>query len=364
MLIGLTYDLRQDYLDAGFGEEETAEFDRPDTIDAIENTLRELGHETDRIGRVTSLVERLARGDRWDLVYNIAEGLRGIGREAQVPALLDAYDIPYTYSDPLVCALTLHKAMTKRVVRDLGLPTPAFFEVHCEQDLEALEESVAQASRLCECTTSGTTQAGRLCHQFDQLTYPLFAKPVAEGTSKGITAASKIKNKTELTAACKRLLAEFKQPVLVEEFLPGREFTVGIVGTGDDAEVVAVMEVILLSNADPGVYTCTNKELCEDRVKYVLADGPIAAEASDLALNVWRGLNCRDGGRVDVRADAAGKLSFIEVNPLPGIHPQHSDLPIMATLAGWTYKQLIARILESATKRVSTKAARGFAPTT
>lgn len=335
MLIGLTYDLRQDYLDAGFGEEETAEFDRPDTIDAIENALRELGHETDRIGRVTSLVERLARGDRWDMVFNIAEGLRGIGREAQVPALLDAYDIPYTYSDPLVCALTLHKAMTKRVVRDLGLPTPNFFEVQTLADVDCMN-----------------------------LPYPLFAKPVAEGTSKGITAASKIKGKTELTAACKRLLAEFKQPVLVEEFLPGREFTVGIVGTGEAAEVVAVMEVILLPNAEQDVYTYTNKELCEDRVKYVLADGSIAAEASGLALKVWRGLNCRDGGRVDVRADADGNLNFIEVNPLPGIHPQHSDLPIMATLAGWTYTQLIARILESAMKRVSTKAARGFAPST
>lgn len=334
MLIGLTYDLRQDYLDAGFGEEETAEFDRPDTIEAIENALRSLGHETDRIGRVTSLVERLARGDRWDLVYNIAEGLRGIGREAQVPALLDAYEIPYTYSDPLVCALTLHKAMTKRVVRDLGLSTPRFVEV----------QAIAEVDRV-------------------NLPYPLFAKPVAEGTSKGITAASKIKNKPELIAACERLLHEFNQPVLVEEFLPGREFTVGIVGTGADAQVVAVMEVILLSNAEQDVYTYTNKELCEDRVKYVLADGEIADEARTLALDVWRGLNCRDGGRVDVRADAQGKLSFIEVNPLPGIHPQHSDLPIMATLAGWTYQQLIARILESAMKRVRTQAARGFAPT-
>jgi D-alanine-D-alanine ligase len=332
MVIGLTYDLRQDYLDAGFGEEETAEFDRPDTIDAIENTLRELGRETDRIGRVTSLVERLARGDRWDLVFNIAEGFRGIGREAQVPALLDAYDIPYTYSDPLVCALTLHKAMTKRVVRDIGLPTPPFVEV----------QSPAEVDRV-------------------SLKFPLFAKPVAEGTSKGITAASKITSATELRAVCKRLLAEFKQSVLVEEFLPGREFTVGIVGTGDEAEVVAVMEVILLANAEPGVYTYTNKELCEDRVQYVLAEGAIAAEASELALGVWRGLNCRDGGRVDVRADVAGTLSFIEVNPLPGIHPQHSDLPIMATLAGWTYTQLIARIVESASARVQSTASRKLA---
>ena len=107
MRIGLTYDLRADYLAAGYGEEETAEFDRPDTIEAVADALRTLGHEPDRIGNAWRLVERLARGDRWDLVFNIAEGLFGIGREAQVPALLDLYQIPYTFSDPLVMALSL-----------------------------------------------------------------------------------------------------------------------------------------------------------------------------------------------------------------------------------------------------------------
>ena len=323
MFIGLTYDLRQDYLDAGFVEEETAEFDRPDTIDAIESTLRELGHETDRIGRVTVLVERLARGDRWDLVFNIAEGLHGIGRESQVPALLDAFEIPYTFSDPLVCALTLHKGMTKRIIRDLGLPTPKFAEIQSRNDTEGL-----------------------------QLQYPLFAKPIAEGTSKGITPSSRIASPAQLGDVCDRLLCEFKQPVLVEEYLPGREFTVGIVGTGSDAHVVAVMEVILLPDAEAGIYSYANKEKWEGRVTYELVGGPIAAEASQLALAAWRGLGCRDGGRVDVRADSNGVLNFIEVNPLPGIHPSRSDLPIMAGLAGWKYVELIARIVESASRRI------------
>jgi len=332
MLIGLTYDLRQDYLDEGYSEEATAEFDRPDTIDAIENALRALGHETDRIGRVTALVERLARGDRWDLVYNIAEGMHGIGREAQVPAILDAYQIPYTYSDPLVCSLSLHKGMTKRIVRDLGLPTPKFVIVDSEADI---------ASVALEFRPSATD--------------PLFAKPNAEGTSKGVTATSKITSDKQLAEVCRRLLKEFQQPVLVEEFLPGREFTVGIVGTGDEAVVVAVMEVNLLANADAEVYTYANKELCDDRVKYTILDRsePIFQEAETLALGAWRGLNCRDGGRVDVRADAGGRLNFIEVNPLPGIHPEHSDLPIMATLAGWKYDDLIKRIVASTSKRIS-----------
>ena len=126
MKIGITYDLRDEYLAEGYGEEETAEFDRADTIDAIETALRELGHETDRIGNARELVQRLARGDRWDLVFNICEGLRGAGREAQVPAILDVYEIPYTFADPCVMSVCLDKGVTKSVVRSAGLPTPQF----------------------------------------------------------------------------------------------------------------------------------------------------------------------------------------------------------------------------------------------
>ena len=121
MNIGLTYDLRNDYLAEGYSEEETAEFDRPDTIEGIEAALLELGYRTDRIGNAKRLVERLAQGDRWDLVFNIAEGLHGVAREAQVPAILDVYDIPYTFSDPLVLSLALHKNLTKTVVRQAGI---------------------------------------------------------------------------------------------------------------------------------------------------------------------------------------------------------------------------------------------------
>ena len=135
MRVGITYDLREEYLAEGYGEVETAEFDKPDTIDAIQSTLESLGFETDRIGHVRNLVARLANGDRWDMVFNIAEGLRGYGREAQVPALLDAYDIPYTFSDPLVLSLTLHKGMTKRVIRDLMIPTADFAVVESEEDI-------------------------------------------------------------------------------------------------------------------------------------------------------------------------------------------------------------------------------------
>ncbi len=323
MRIGLTYDLRDDYLAEGYGEEETAEFDRPDTIEAIESALQALGYQTDRIGHVRALVARLAVGDRWDLVFNFAEGVRGVAREAQVPAVLDAFDIPYVFSDPLVTALTLHKGLTKQVIRDLGIRTPAFFVV---------EEA---------------SQIGDI-----GLPFPLFAKPVAEGTGKGVDPSSKIVSRPQLESVCRRLLATYHQPVLVERYLPGREFTVGIVGTGEEAEAIAAMEIVLRPAAERDVYSYVNKERCEELVDYVPVDGPIALEAKEISLAAWRGLGCRDAGRVDVRAGADGRLQFLEVNPLAGLHPLHSDLPILCIQVGIPYVELIRRIMDSALRRV------------
>jgi D-alanine-D-alanine ligase len=324
--IGLTYDLRDDYLAMGFTAEETAEFDQPDTVEAIEGALRRLGHETDRIGHVKALAGRLVAGDRWDLVFNIAEGLHGVAREAQVPALLDAYAIPCTFSDALVLALTLHKGLTKRVLRDGGLPTPDFREVHAPADIAAVD-----------------------------LPYPLFCKPLAEGTGKGVDGASLVRSPDALRATCEQLLARFRQPVLVETYLPGRELTTGITGTGDAARVVGTMEVILGERAEPGAYTYANKELWEDRVQYrlVTAQDPVVAKAEAVALAAWRLLGCRDGGRLDLRCDAHGEPQLMELNPLAGLHPGHSDLPIICRMAGLPYDELIGRIVESAAARVA-----------
>ncbi len=155
--IGMTYDLRDDYLAEGYGEEETAEFDHPATIAAIEGALRDLGYETDRIGHIRALAKRLIAGERWDLIFNIAEGLRGFGREAQVPALLDAYDIPYTFSDPLILTLTLHKGMTKRVIRDLGIPTPDFAVIESPEEIAGVATPV---SPLCQAGRGGNGERG------------------------------------------------------------------------------------------------------------------------------------------------------------------------------------------------------------
>jgi len=327
MLVGFTYDLRAEYLAAGYGEEETAEFDRPDTIDAIAGAIEQLGHRVDRIGHIRQLVARLARGDRWDIVFNITEGLRGFGREAQVPAILEAYDIPYTFSDPLVMSLSLHKALTKRILRDSGVATTDFRLVESEADLERVD-----------------------------LPFPLFVKPVAEGTAKGITGQSRVTTRAELAGQCRRILAEHRQPVLVEPFLAGREFTVGVTGTGPDAVAVGTLEVILTDKAEAHAHTYVNKEHCEEMVRYPLADRASAAAAEPLALAAWRVLGCRDGGRVDLRADEQDRLQVMEVNPLPGLHPTHSDLPILCTAVGLPYVELIRRILESAAKRVANPA--------
>lgn len=327
MRIGLTYDLRDDYLAMGYGEEETAEFDRISTIEGIEGALQRLGHRTDRIGHVKALAARLVAGDRWDLVFNIAEGLAGIGREAQVPALLDAYGVPYTFSDPLVMALTLHKGMTKRVLRDGGVPTPAFVEVTTAADLDGID-----------------------------LRYPLFAKPLAEGTGKGIDGGSVLRTPAELRARCLDLLDRFRQPVLVETYLPGREFTVGLTGTGRAARVVGTMEVVLLARAEAGAYTYTNKENCEELVEYrrvLAADDAVVARAERICLDAWALLGCRDGGRLDVRCNAEGRPELMEINPLAGLHPEHSDLPIIATGEGMAYDELIRRIVDSAAERVA-----------
>ncbi len=323
MLIGLTYDLKDDYLKAGFTKEDAAEFDSEDVIQGLEGAIGALGHQTERIGNIRHLVQKLDRGNSWDLVFNIAEGLRGFGREAQVPCLLDAYDIPYTFSDPLVLALTLHKGMTKRIIRDLGIPTADFRVV----------ETIADAERV-------------------DLPLPLFAKPVAEGTGKGIDAASKISRKEDIVPVCRQLLKRFMQPVLVETFLPGREFTVGISGTGKNASVIGVMEVLLRREAEQDAYSYINKERFQDLVDYRLVEDEESRRAEMTALASWRRLGCRDGGRVDLRSDGNGIPNFIEVNPLAGLHPVHSDLPILSYMADITYQELIAVILESASERL------------
>jgi D-alanine-D-alanine ligase len=322
MKIGLAYDLRSEYQAMGYSEEETAEFDKEETIEGLETALRNLGYETERIGHHRELMRQLLQGKRWDLVFNICEGMFGDGRESLVPALLDAWQIPYVFSGPATLALSLNKAMCKRVIRDSGIPTPDFSIIHSPADFDQKKPG-----------------------------FPLFLKPLSEGTGKGINEHSLVNSEEEFRAVCRDLLERFHQPVLAESYLPGREFTVGIVGNGGDARVVGVMEIIFHPDV-PEIYSFYNKANYENTVSYQNVTGKLYNQCSKIALQAWHAVGARDAGRVDLKANAKGNPEFIEINPLAGLNQHHSDLPILARMNGINFQELMARILEAAEKRI------------
>ncbi len=322
MRIGLTYDLRESYLSAGLTEEETAEFDRPETPAAIGEALRGFGHEPIAVGSLPALVEALARGDRYDLVFNIAEGLRGSARESQVPALLDAYGIPYTFSGPLTLALALHKGHAKHIVRDAGLPTAPFFVLKSRE----LSKPIP-------------------------LDYPLFVKPAAEGSGMGIDQGSRVDHQAGLEQRIRMLRTRFLGPLLIEPYLPGREFTVGILGSGQSARVLGILEIDARTPEDRAAYGYLAKEEYDTRIDYRPIPSSREPAVVELALAVHRLLECDDASRVDIRLDSGGQPLFLEINPLAGLHPLRSDLVILARTQGWSYPKLIGAILESALSR-------------
>lgn len=320
MKVGLTFDLRSWYLDRGYSMDETAEFDKQETVDALENALKLMGHETEPIGNAFQLIEALAAGKRWDMVFNIAEGLYGDGRESVVPAVLDQYKIPYVFSGPVIMGLSLNKHLAKLVVSAAGVPVSPGTLVTELNDLDKIS-----------------------------LNYPLFVKPVSEGTGKGITEKSLVKNSSELKEMVEWILKEFRQPALVEEYLPGREFTVGVVGSGEEASAIGGMEVICADNLP---YSVEVKENYQNYCKYKPLDEDIADECKAVASRAWKALEALDAGRIDLKADRNGRICFIEANPLAGLNPVHSDLPILARMYGIEYQNLLEMIMDSAVRRI------------
>jgi D-alanine-D-alanine ligase len=320
MKVGLTYDLRSWYIDRGYSMDETAEFDKQETVDALENSLKLMGHETEPIGNTFQLIEALAAGKRWDIVFNIAEGLYGDGRESVVPAILDQYKIPYVFSGPVIMGLSLNKHLAKLVVSASGVPVSPGCLINEMQDLEN-------------------------CN----LEFPLFVKPVSEGTGKGITDKSLVNSPAELAKMVEWILTEFRQPALVEEYLPGREFTVGVVGYGEDAVAIGGMEVMTINNLP---YSVEVKENYQNYCSYKPLDNDIIDECKSVALRAWKALDAVDAGRVDLKADRNGKICFIEANPLAGLNPIHSDLPILSRMYGIEYQTLLEMIMKSAIKRI------------
>ena len=319
MKIGLTYDLRSWYLDRGYSMEDTAEFDKQDTVDALAAAIRNMGFETELIGNCFQLIEALSAGKKWDLVFNIAEGLYGDGRESVVPAILDQYRIPYVFSGPVIMGISLNKHLTRLIVAAADVPVSPGMLISDSKDID-------------KCI----------------LQYPLFIKPVSEGTGKGITEKSLVNSENELREMAGYLLTRFNQPAIVEEYLPGREFTVGITGSGDEAIAIGGMEIECRDNLP---YSVEFKENYQEFCKYSPMEGEFVEECSNVALKAWKALGGVDAGRVDVKADRNGRICFIEVNPLAGLHPVHSDLPILANMAGIKYQELIERIVKSALKR-------------
>jgi D-alanine-D-alanine ligase len=299
--------------------EDTAEFDKQETVDAIEASLRKMGFETEQVGNCFQLIEALAAGKKWDLVFNIAEGLYGDGRESVVPAILDQYKIPYVFSGPVILGISLNKYLTRLIVSAAGVPVSPGMLISTKDDIKK-------------------------CN----LEYPLFIKPVSEGTGKGINEKSMVKSPAELKEMAEWILVRFDQPALVEEYLPGREFTVGVIGTGDGSIAIGGMEIECKDNLP---YSVEFKENYQEFCKYIPLAKEFSEECKTVALNVWKALGGVDAGRVDVKADRNGRMCFMEVNPLAGLHPIHSDLPILSRMIGIEYQSLMEMIMKSTVKR-------------
>jgi D-alanine-D-alanine ligase len=316
-------------------DDQYAEWDSAETIAAVERALARHG-EVVRLEATDDFPQRL-RDARPDIVFNIAEGLRGPNREAHVPAICEFYGIPYSGSDPFTLALCLDKARTKEILRAHHVPTADWW----------LVQSVSEITKLA-------TRA---------LPYPLFAKPVHEGSSKGITERNLVARADALAPVVAELLERYQQPVLVETFLPGAEFTCGVIGNGAEARVLPLVGMnfgALPAGALP-IYGFEAKWLwdrpdaplaifeCPARISDVLR-----AEIEEVVLRTFTALGCRDWSRIDVRLDAAGRANIVEVNPLPGILPDPSDnscLPKAARAAGLDYDALIGACLQAAAAR-------------
>ena len=312
-------------------DDEFAEWDSIETIDAVANALAALG-DVIRLEANADFPHHL-RDAHPDIVFNIAEGLHGVNREAHVPAICEFYGIPYSASDPFTLSLCLDKARTKEVLAFHGVPTAAFSVVR------SLGEPVPSSR------------------------FPVFVKPIHEGSSKGITEANYCESEEQLHDQVEFLLDRYKQPVLIEEYLPGAEFTCAVLGNGDEARVLPIVGMnfeALPSGALP-VYGFEAKWIWDRPEKPLeIFECPariteeLRSTIEDVVLRAYRALGCRDWSRIDVRLDASGKPNVVEVNPLPGILPNPADnscFPKAARAAGMSYDELIQACLIHAAER-------------
>jgi D-alanine-D-alanine ligase len=330
--IGFTYDAEDDYR-REFGPPDPpdayAEFDSMETIRDIESSLELRGWRVERIGHVYRLLDALRAGRRWDLVFNIAEGLRGRNREAQVPLILEMFGVPFIGSDALTMALTLDKTMAKRVVASCGVPTPRF--------------------TVCS-SPDAADDAG--------LRYPLFVKPAQEGTSKGIHDRSLVHDRDQLRDRVAEVVERYRQPALVEEFIAGRELTVVVTGNADSAAFPMTahppVEIGIRGVFDLGDLFYTHAMVFNDDVSYrcpAAVPDRLAQEVMRVAASACRALEIRDFGRVDVRVSDDGTPYFLECNPLPQLGKM-DVFPLVAQAMGIEYHEIICRIADAARDRL------------
>lgn len=322
--VGFTYNVKRVKPALDGTRDEEAEYDSPQTIQAVREAIAAAGHEVIDL-EATADLPALIETARPDLVFNMAEGIKGRNRESQVPALLELLDIPYSGSDPAALNIALDKALAKKIVRTHGILTPNFFLMQ-----------------------TGKERCPR------DLRFPLIVKPVAEGSSKGVHATSVVENEAELREAAQKMIAKYDQAALVEDYIGGREFTVGMLGERRP-KVLPPMEVVFLDQRETRpVYSFEFKQDWSSKIRY---DVPATLEPQQLraleraARECFIALGCRDVARVDFRMDDAGKIYFLECNPLPGLTPGWSDLVLIARAAGIEYNALIAEILSGAFRR-------------
>jgi D-alanine-D-alanine ligase len=325
--IGFSYNVKR--VDSKAGNDTEAEYDAPETIDSIRDALESYGHVVVPLEATAELPRQLMDAPV-DLVFNIAEGVSGRNREAAVPALCELMGIPYTGSDAATLSIALDKALSKRVLRQHGIPTPEF------QVMETGRERLSP-----------------------KMKFPLIVKPNQEGSSKGVSAhASVVDNEEQLRLVVKELLDKYRQPALIEYYISGREFTVGLLGD-KRPRALPPMEIIFRDKGNPRpVYDYQIKQEWEKHVYYECPAKLTPAELKAMeriARETFAALDCRDVARVDLRMDDAGELYVLEVNPLPGLTPGYSDLCLIANAANIDYRSLIGEILAGGLKRMREK---------
>ena len=329
MRIGITYNLKSDsrtQSPRALAEDQDEEFDLPETVEAIRQALLAEGHEVFSLGGDLGIIEKIRRTGV-EFVFNIAEGFEGRSREAHIPSILEMMKIPYSGSDPLGLAVTLDKSVAKRIAISLSVPTPDFWIVEKENDLKEIPDR-----------------------------FPLFVKPVWQGSSKGIRRSSKVETHGELREEVNRLLENYPgDQIMVEAYVPGREFTVGVIGNRSP-EILGIMEIAFRNKAKKDFcYSLEVKRNWREEVEYNARPSlspSLELGMCDAALRIFKTLRLRDVARFDFRVDSEeGRFYFLEANPLPGLSPESGDLVILAQKKGWSYKQLILKITQFALSR-------------